>query len=381
MRLGVVLLIACVPAIAHAEFPIVKGTPNADDQTFARQVIPAGLAPASGVAQSKVIYLNRGGVTLQPGDNDSRTNKSTLAKQPTQIPAWSTSETTWNATVACMKELFAPFDVTVVTVDPGPSVQHIEAVFGGTPAVLGMDNNVMGVAPFKSDCGILENAMVFTFTANMPNDARMACEVQAQEIAHAYGLDHERLPTDPLTYMRYDGNRSFQNQLAECGEDKARMCGVEGSASCRGKQNSVQLLFERLGSKGVLGDDTPPTVQITSPANGANVDAGFEVKVAASDNTRVTLASIYIDNVPSGSSSVAPWTIKTPSTMVRGVRKIKVEVTDGRNTRSTEIEVNVQSTTAPDTNESGDLDGGCNAGRKPSWLMMLAALALLRRRR
>jgi MYXO-CTERM domain-containing protein len=278
-----------------------------------------------------------------------------------------------------MKELFAPFDVTIVTVDPGPSVQHIEAVFGGTPALLGMDNNVMGVAPFKSDCGILENAIVFTFTGNIPQDARMACEIQAQEVAHAYGLDHERLPNDPLTYMRFDGNRSFQNQLAECGEDKARMCGVEGSPSCRGKQNSVQLLFERLGSKGVLGDDTAPTVQITSPANGATVEPGFMVNVSASDNTRVTLASVFVDNVPSGSSSVAPWSLKTPDNMVRGMRKIKVEVTDGRNTRSTEITVNVEGTAAGEP--SDDLSGGCQTSRSPSWLALLALLGLVLRRR
>jgi MYXO-CTERM domain-containing protein len=379
MRLGVLAAIICSPAIASADYRIVAGAPNIDAQSFARQVIPAESAPSGSVAQSKVIFLNRGGITLTPGDNDARTNKSTLAKQPTQIPAWTTSETTWNATVSCMKELFAPFDVTIVTVDPGPSVQHIEAVFGGTPALLGMDNNVMGVAPFKSDCGILENAIVFTFTANLPQDARLACEVQAQEIAHAYGLDHERLPSDPLTYMRYDGNRSFQNQLAECGEDKARMCGVEGSPSCRGKQNSVQLLFDRLGSKGVLGDDTPPTVSITSPANGATVEPGFMVNVAASDNTRVTLASVYVDNVPSGSSSIAPWSIKTPDNMVRGKRKIRVEVTDGRNTRSSEIEVIVEGEAAGEP--SDDLSGGCSTSRGGSWFALLALFGLWLRRR
>ena len=378
MRLAVLAALVVSPSIASADFPLVKGAPNLDDQTFVRQVIPAASSPASTVAQSKVVYLNRGGITLAPGDNDSRANKSTLVKQPMQIPAWNANTTTWAATVACMKELFAPFDVTIVTVDPGPSVQHIEAVFGGSPSLLGLDDNVMGVAPFKSDCTILENAIVFTFTSNIPQDARMACEIQAQEIAHAYGLDHERLPSDPLTYMRYDGNRSFQNQLAECGEDRARACGVEGSPSCRGKQNSVTLLFDRLGAKGVLGDDTPPTVAITSPANGATVSPGFAIEVSANDNTRVTMASIYIDGVPSGSSSVAPWTIRAPLNMVTGMRTIRVEVTDGRNTRSTEIRVDVQGG-APDDD---DLAGGCTTTGGGSLLLaLLALLALLRLRR
>jgi Bacterial Ig domain len=367
--------LALVPAFAAAEdHRIVKGAPNADDQVFARQVIEATGA-SSTVAQSKVIYLNKSGVTLDPGDNDARTNKSTLAKQRTQIPPWNTSDATWQATVSCMKELFAPFDVTIVTTDPGPTVQHIEAVFGGRPQVLSMDTKVMGVAPFKSDCTILENAMVFTFTDNFPNDARTACEVQAQEVAHAFGLDHERLPTDPLTYMRYDGNRSFQNQLAECGETKARMCGVAGSTSCRGKQNSVALLFDRLGAKGVLGDDTAPNVTITAPANGAKVPQGFTVSINATDNTRVTMASIYIDGVPSGSSSVAPWGVKAPSTMVRGKHKVKVEVTDGRNTRSSEIEVTVEGDAET---PSEDLDGGCSTSSGAGLLLGLLALTTTR---
>lgn len=379
MKLTGVALLA-VASTAYADYRIEQGPPTIDDLTFARQVVPADATPTSLVAESKVIYLNRTGIVVSPGDNDARTNKSTLVKSQTQIPPWSTSESTWNATVACMRELFSPFDVSIVTTDPGPNVPHIEAVFGGTPSLLAMDRTVAGVAPFKSDCTILENAIVFTFTGNMPDDARFACEVQAQEIAHAYGLDHELLATDPLTYLRYDGNRSFQNQLAECGESTARPCGVSGAPSCRGKQNSVTLLFERLGAKAVAGDVTPPTVAITSPANNATVEPGFEVRIAASDNARVTMASIYIDGVPSGSSSVAPWTIKTPETILGGKRKIAIEVTDGRNRRRTEITVDVVGGAQPTAQPSEDLAGGCStSGGLPG--LALALLALVRSRR
>src|SRR5687767_4217813 len=135
LRLGVALLL--VAATAHAD--VIAGPPNIDNLTFARQVIAADSSPVSTVAQSKTIYLNRSGVLLSPGDNDARTNKTTLVKSPTQIPAWNTSDATWAATVACVRELFAPFDVSIVTTDPGPSVPHIEAVFGGTPALMAMD--------------------------------------------------------------------------------------------------------------------------------------------------------------------------------------------------------------------------------------------------
>ena len=376
--MGVALL--AVASTAHADYRIEHGPPTIDDLTFARQIVPADATPTSLVAESKVIYLNRGGIIVAPGGNDARTNKSTLVKAQTQIPAWTTSESTWNATVACMRELFSPFDVTIVTSDPGPNVPHIEAVFGGTPSLLGMDRTITGVAPFKSDCTILENAIVFTFTGNMPDDARFACEVQAQEVAHAYGLDHELLATDPLTYLRYDGNRSFQNQLAECGEATARPCGVSGAPSCRGKQNSVTLLFERLGAKAAPGDVTPPAVAITSPANDATVTPGFEVQVAATDNARVTMASIYIDGVASGSASAAPWTIKTPETILSGKRKIEIEVTDGRNKQSTAIMVNVVGGATPTTTPSEDVVGGCSTSGGPPGLV-LALFALVRWRR
>ncbi len=367
MRVAFALAVLLAPAIALA-----APAPNDDGYTLARRSVPA-TGQTAAIAASRVIYLNKNGITLQPGDNDSRTNKSTLAKVATTIPAWNVSDTTWSETVACVKELFAPFDVTIVQTDPGPTVDHIEAVFGGQPAMLGMDSSVAGVAPFKSDCSILEDAIVFTFADHIPQDPRMACEVMAQEIAHAYGLDHERLPADPMTYMHYDGDRSFQNQLAECGEDKARPCGIDNS-DCRGKQNSVELLTQRLGLKAVPGDVTPPTVAIVSPADGATVAPGFEITVNASDNTRVTMASLYIDSVPSGSSSVAPWTLKTPATIVKGRRTIKVEVTDGRTTRTAEIHVTVEG----DASSEDDLSGGCSTGGAPGWLLALLVLTTRR---
>src|SRR5204863_2399249 len=116
------LATAVAPPSAGAEtraFEIAVGPTGIDDLASARQLIPADTTQAATtLAASRVIYLNKNGITLTPGDNDSRSNKSTLVKVPTVIPAWATSDATWTATVACMRELFAPFDVTIVTSDP-----------------------------------------------------------------------------------------------------------------------------------------------------------------------------------------------------------------------------------------------------------------------
>ena len=64
-------------------------------------------------------------------------------------------------------------------------------------------------------------------------------------------------------------------------------------------------------------DSTPPTVAITSPANGAGVAKGSTVTVAAqgSDNVGVTQVELYINGALYSSDSVSPYSFswKVPS--------------------------------------------------------------------
>jgi hypothetical protein len=219
---------------------------------FARQVLPAQ-ATGPGRARSRIIYLNPDGVILYPGDNDSSRDISSVVAEPTLIAGWDTDYDTWAETARCVAELYAPFDVTVTDEDPGDA-PHIEAVIGGSPADVGLPDNVAGVSPFAADCSIIERSIVFAFTDALPDDPRTVCEVLAQEIAHSFGLDHERLASDPMTYLDYDGERTFQDQMATCGEFSDRKCGINGT-TCRQRQNSVALLRERLGPRGGGADE------------------------------------------------------------------------------------------------------------------------------
>ncbi len=373
---------------------VVAGSTTVDDLQLARQYLPGTGNNAVGVlAQSKVIYLNKNGVTLSPGNNDSRTNKSTIATQTTTIQPWAVSPAIWATTVTCMKDLFAGFDVTVTDTDPGQT-PHIEAVFGGSPGQFGMPNNVAGVSPFTSDCSIIENSIVFTFTNVIPADARLACEIMAQEVAHSYGLDHELLASDPMTYLQYTGNRTFKNQAASCGEDVARPCGINGS-TCRANQNSAALLTERLGSKS--GDTTPPTSQITSPAPSAIVPPGFNIYVNAADNVAVVGAKLYLDGTMSDTKTGAgPFTFTTSSTLTEGLHKFKVEVSDAGNNLVTtqELTVTVKKGATPPLppgtsggsgttgGDDSQISGGCSTGGSGGGLALgLALLGLVARRR
>ncbi|HEY4242689.1 MAG TPA: hypothetical protein VGM88_22890 [Kofleriaceae bacterium] len=223
-----------------------------------RQILPAN-GHTSERAQSRIFYLSRDPLQLRPGDNDATAGTSSVATQETVVGGWDIDDDSWQQTVSCIRDMYSRWDVTVTDQDPG-DVPHILAHIGGSPEDLGLDDTVAGISPFTTDCGIIENSIVFTFTDVLDDDPQYICEVMSQEIAHSFGLDHEMLAPDPMTYLDYAPPRSFQDEDASCGEYEPRDCGVNGSV-CRASQNSVQLLTERLGlaagaSDGDDGDTT-----------------------------------------------------------------------------------------------------------------------------
>jgi hypothetical protein len=288
-----------------------------------------------------------------------------------------------------MKDMFARWDVTITDVDPG-NVPYMEAVFGGGPGSIGMPAGVGGVSPFTEDCSVIENSIVFTFTSVFPQNAQIICEVMSQEVAHSYGLDHEMLASDPMTYLNYNGKRTFKDQTVACGENQNRPCGIGGSV-CRPNQNSVQLLDERLG----VADLIAPTLGITSPTDGATLAPGFEVAATATDNVAVQKASLYIDDVLVGDlPGAGPYAWPTDVTLADGPHTVRVEATDGRNMQSQQITVTVRKAGNDSDGDgegdgdgdgngdgSGDPSGGCASGRSVGLALGLLVAFRIRRRR
>jgi len=406
MRVARILTAALivVPSLALAEkpdaprvpeyFELIASPPTDTHITFVRQLLPpTDPNVIAAVAQSRIIYMNKGGVTLAPGNNDSRTNRSTLVSSTRAVPAWNASATTWSGVMTCFKDMFSRWDVQIVDVDPG-NVPHIEAVFTGSPSSIGMGSGVGGVSPFTQDCGIIENSIVFTFTNAFGNDAQTLCEVMAQEVAHSYGLDHEMLASDPMTYLNYTGKRTFKDMTVSCGEYSNRQCGIGGSV-CRPNQNSVQLLNTRLG----MSDAIAPTMMITSPADGATVQPGFNVEATASDNVAVTQATFFVDDqMITMTPGAGPYVFPTDAMLAEGPHSVGVEVTDGRNVQRQTIHITVAkpgtgSGSGSDTDGDGDVDqddmnpdgtsGGCSSSRGVGLAIGLFFLAhmMMRRRR
>jgi hypothetical protein len=195
---------------------------------------------------SKVIYLERNSIDLKPGEDDaSQGISSVLASgnaKPTKSKAFSGGDARWKSLVACLQKQFSPFDVVVTDQRPSHS-NYIMVVVGGKPTDIGLkgEEHVSGLAPFNGS--VIPRAVVFGFSATVNNDVEQTCETIAMEVGHAYGLDHEYLCKDVMTYLSGCGKKSFVDADAPCGEAKKRTC--EGGAAT---QNSVRHLTSVLGA-------------------------------------------------------------------------------------------------------------------------------------
>ncbi len=240
------------------------------------------------------IYLNRHGGNYQCGDDDSSRNLSSVVCPGSgEIGGFSGSDSQWTRVLDCVTEQFAPFNVRVTDVEP-TSGAYVESLVGGTPDQAGMPQGVGGVAPFS--CGLIDTAVVYTFADVYGGDTQGICETVAQEVAHAFGLDHEFLCEDPMTYLSGCGDKSFLDTYSPCGEFEPRQCQC-GDAS----QNSVQMMLQVLGaSDGSVAppptDDLEiPTVSITSPADGDILEANGPMTVVAEAHDDVGLPTVELE--------------------------------------------------------------------------------------
>jgi hypothetical protein len=194
---------------------------------------------------SKTIFLERKAVDLTPGEDDAAKGISSVlanaSNKPARTTAWSGGDKKWKSLVACVQKLFSPFDVVVTDTRP-TDANFLMVAVGGKPADIGMKDghHVAGLAPFHG--GVIPRAVVFAFAATTRNDVQATCETIGMEVAHAYGLDHEYLCKDVMTYLQSCGKKTFVNADAACGEAKKRAC--EGGAPT---QNSYRRLADVLG--------------------------------------------------------------------------------------------------------------------------------------
>lgn len=309
--------------------------PSAGNRGYVAVPAEAFSAPADPVI-SKTIFVNRcrGGCSFTKATlSDALSNQTIIGPLPVgtrfTLSEFAYSDDIWNQTIACVRSVYAPFGVNVVTDDPGNTAHH-EAVLAGRSTEAGYPpNQVLGVAPLDSStCRPQNNVVSFSFANDHGASPLDMCWTVAQESAHAFGLDHEFECSDPMTYIPLNGcggfQKYFRNLDAPCGENAAR------SGICGGNtQNSYKRLL------GVHGPGTatipPPVVDITMPRDGATgLPASFSVYPTAVDPRGLNHLELWINGwkwaeVPGVWQKTSVYVMNLPPRVPDGVMDIKVK--------------------------------------------------------
>jgi len=319
LRLRLIIIAAVCLGLATTAAATPRGTYIPIDDGDAHILPIDELAPLPQSHGSHILYVNPcwGGEAFSPGYNDSRSNRSSIVRSTRSLPQYPYGEASFNEVLACVRQIMSPFNITVVGEDPGNTPHH-EAVICGHPNDLGMQSGVGGVAPFT--CGLIENSITYTFPEVYGGSrVRNMCETIAQEAAHAWGLDHQMMCEDPMTYLSGCGDKSYQNADAPCGENRNRACQCGGST-----QNSFQHILSIFGAS----TPTPPKVTITEPLNNTAVNAGFIVRADFTDDDGISEASLYIDGSLSMTLNTPPFVFNAPGSMNDGSHEVEVVAKD-----------------------------------------------------
>lgn len=373
---------SAVLATVLLAFGVAEASPGSEAPGQARrrivQWVDAPRQAAAMAAPSNVIFLNNciapNDCVLRPGgqQNDSRTNTSSIATQNASLSPWRFSIPQWDSLVQCVQQVYAPFNVEIVTTEPAAATEYFEAMVAGTASQLGLSGGIVGVAPFN--CNIIHNAITFSFANDYPDlgaaNAADLCWTVAQEIAHAFGLQHKYDSRDPMTYLPPPlPLKLFLDDDGPCGTNGARDCtkgdsfeptGCSGSATI----NSYREIADIFGAK----PGTPPILTLAEPTSDSEVSRGFLVKANASDDVRLRDVTVTVDRVAVGQPLRAgPFDFRTPKTLSAGPHVIEVTATDfygAQTTQTREVTVKADCTGNATGCDSGELclDGRCIAG-------------------
>jgi uncharacterized protein (TIGR03382 family) len=326
---GAVVVVCALGGSALAEAPIrtfvpYKGNPDVQSSPF---------------LISHILYLNNcanSSCKVSPGATDSRRQTSDIIQQPGTLSPYTGD---WNALKSCIANIMSPFNITIVDTDPGPNVDHFEVMIGGTPGQVGLSSGIGGIADFPcqspGSCQpFIQDALVFDFAGVWGNDVTETCGTAAQEIAHAWTLDHTQVSSDPMTYNNYITPLHYSNN-APCGSDcvggkspapfsltctgsglQSHTCMSSGTAT----QNEIDIITNLFGPAGAAA----PTVKITNPTSGEAVQSGMAFPVTITCDTPDGVAEIdfEVDGAPVATLTTSPANFMGPANLMDGSHTI-----------------------------------------------------------
>jgi hypothetical protein len=219
--------------------------------TVACSVVFFGLlsVSAEAVTTLDILYINRcaSGCTINPGADDAVNRISSLISIQVTMPAFPYGDVEFDATVSCVRSLLAPYDVNIVTADPG-AVARREVILSGNSTTIGLPSMIYNEAPLTNGTPI-DNVISLAFAAEIGNNVDKLCWYTAQNFGTLYGLDFEYYCPDIMSTLNACGLKTFRNFDAQCGTVNARTCNVSGFPAT---QNSAAKLSAVPGDSVVI---------------------------------------------------------------------------------------------------------------------------------
>lgn len=312
----------------------------------------------------RVVYLNFDGVTLTRSfsNDDARQNVSAIVQSSTtNIPAFNPNDlvstqglTRSQIIQRVMDDLYtlhAPYNVEFTTTRP-TSGYYSMVVFGGSCQSVAGSSGCAGIA--LRDCG---DQMPSNITFVFPPGQRIAdlATTAAQEAAHAFGLGH----TDDSSDVMYPAIQSQIPTHFGAGNIMGANGTNDGSGcpSSATYQDSNQKMLDNIGPRGQ--DTTPPTVQITSPADGADIPPGAHVTASATDNLAVDHVTLELDGTELRRLDAPPWEFALSAVTPEGAHTLTVRAWDiNDNMNFDRINVTVTRGSGVDCTTNGDCPSG-----------------------
>ena len=308
--------------------------------------VPAPPAATYNLVNSHVIFLNRCAngcqITLvPPGMTDSRRDRSDVIKQSGTLTAFSHGDDVWNQVVQCVRDVMSPFGLEVTDQDPGLA-DHFEVMVAGMPSQVGLPANTGGIADYPcsgvASCAqYIPNALVFDFDV-WGADATTICGTAAQEVAHAWTLDHATPANDPMTYNPYTTPLHYRD-ASPCGSD-CFPCG--GSATCtafgvpctgsggtathvctengQATQDEVQTILTLFGASGAQA----PMLTIVDPMPNQSVQGGFPIDVTCTSPDGIAEVDFSLDDGNVQAVTTPPYHFTAPALLKDGIHHVLV---------------------------------------------------------
>jgi len=204
----------------------------------------AGAPDAADCTPFQVLFFDHNGGTYTPGPNDSSNNTSAILSEEKTVAPHQPPTGHWDATMECLRTVWAPYNVLVTDQDPGAS-PHMEIVVTTTSSMDLIGSNAgTSISPFS--CDVVEGGISFVFAkAAGETDPIAVCEAASFSSSKMMGLDNVLGCPDVNTWMSCAGQtRVFTDMDLPCGEFEARDCNCSSGTT----QNSHQVLLDTAGA-------------------------------------------------------------------------------------------------------------------------------------